>query len=107
MKSALSLFCKENRLVVVENFELQGIKTKNLAKILGNFGEGKAMVVDDKENSNLVLSARNMVESMFLPPEGLNVYDLLKHDKLVISKRAVEKIQEALLKPVRVKGAVK
>ena len=107
MKSALSLFLKEDRLVVVENFELQEVKTKKLAKILGNFGDGKAVVVDEKDNSNLVLSARNLGESMFLPPEGLNVYDLLKHDQLVISKRSVERVQEALLQPVRAKGAVK
>ena len=107
MKSALSLFLKEDRLVVVDDFELQEVKTKNLAQILGNFGEGKAVVVDEKENDKLALSARNLSDSMYLPPEGLNVYDLLKHDQLVISKRAVEKVQEALLKPVRTKGAVK
>lgn len=107
MKSALSLFCKEDRLVVVENFELQEIKTKRLSEILGNFGDGKLMVVDAKDNGNLALSARNLKESMFLPPEGLNVYDLLRHDRLVISKRAVETVQEALLRPVRTKGAMK
>lgn len=107
MKSALSLFCKENRLVVVENFELKEIKTKALANILGNLGSSKAVIVDDKENDNLKLSARNLTEYLFLPPEGLNVFDLLKHDNLVISKRAVEKVQESLLRPVRVKGAVK
>jgi len=107
MKSALSLFCQQDRLVVVDDFELKGIKTKALAQILDNFGEGKSVLVDEKENDNLKLSARNLSASTFLPPEGLNVYDLLKHDKLVISKRAIEKVQESLLRPVRVKGVVK
>ncbi|MBN2344672.1 MAG: 50S ribosomal protein L4 [Deltaproteobacteria bacterium] len=107
MKSALSLFCKEERLVVVEDFELKEMKTKALSQILGKIGADKAILVDDKENDNLKMSARNLAEHMYLPPEGLNVYDLLKHDKLVISKRAVEKIQESLLRPVREKGAVK
>lgn len=107
MKSALSLFCKEERLVVVEDFELNEIKTKALVQILGKIGVEKAVLVDDKENDNLKKSAKNLVDHLFLPPEGLNVYDLLKHDKLVISKRAVEQIQASLLRPVREKGAVK
>jgi large subunit ribosomal protein L4 len=107
MKSALSLFFKEERLVVVEDFELKEIKTKNLDKILGTIGAAKAVLVDEKENDKLKLSAQNLNAHIFLPPEGLNVYDLLKHDQLVISKRAIEKVQEALLRPTREKGAVK
>ncbi|MBN2528884.1 MAG: 50S ribosomal protein L4 [Deltaproteobacteria bacterium] len=107
MKSALSLFLKEDRLVVVEDFEMSEIKTKALANILDKFGKGKAVIVDDKENDKLKLSARNLEDSMYLPPEGLNVYDLLKHDQLVISRRAVERVQESLLRPVNAKGAVK
>lgn len=107
MKSALSLFCKEERLVVVEDFELSEIKTKALAQILGRIGAGKAVLVDDKENDNLKISAKNLENHVFLPPEGLNVFDLLKHDQLIISKRAVEKVQASLLRPVRSKGGVK
>jgi large subunit ribosomal protein L4 len=91
----------------VDDFELNEIKTKALATILGKLGNGKAVVVDDKENDKLKRSAQNLADSMYLPPEGLNVYDLLKHDQLVISRRAVERVQESLLRPVNAKGVVK
>lgn len=106
MKSALSLFLKEERLVIVDDFEMSEIKTKSLATILGKLGNGKAVIVDDKENDKLKLSARNLEDSMYLPPEGLNVYDLLKHDQLVISRRSVERVQESLLRSSNTKGAI-
>ncbi len=96
MKSALSLFCQEDRIVVLDTFELDGIKTGNLAKALKVIGASKAVLVDAVDNNNLRLSAKNLSEHMFLPPEGLNVFDLLKHDQLVISKKAAILVQEAL-----------
>lgn len=101
MKSALSWFVKEDRLVVLENFEVKEIKTKSLLSSLGKIGASKAVLVDFEDNNNLRMSASNLVDHLFLPPEGLNVYDLLKHDQLVISKRAVEQIEARLLRPVR------
>jgi len=101
MKSALSWFVKENRLVVLENFEVKEIKTKSLLSSLGKIGASKAVLVDFEDNNNLRMSASNLIDHLFLPPEGLNVYDLLKHDQLVISKRAVEQIEARLLRPVR------
>ncbi|MCK9521576.1 MAG: 50S ribosomal protein L4 [Proteobacteria bacterium] len=101
MKSALSLFVKEQRLLILDSFELSEIKTKALLSSLHTIGASKAVLVDFDENLNLKLSAGNLKDHLFLPPEGLNVYDLLKHDQLVISRRAVEQIETHLLRPIR------
>jgi len=97
MKSALSLLVKEQRFFVVENFNLNEVKTTGLAKVLGTLGVNRAVLVDSRDNENLRLSARNLADHLFLPPEGLNVYDLLKHDQLVISKDAALQVQAAIL----------
>ena len=89
LKSALSLLVKEGRLTVVENIDLGEVKTKRLAGVLSDLRAArKTLVVDDKSNENLRLSVRNMPTNQFLPPEGVNVYDLLRHDHLVLSKNA-------------------
>jgi len=94
LKSALSLFAKEDRLLVVENFQLAEIKTKALAQTLGTLKvEGKALVVDKVGNKNLELSIQNMKDKHFLPPEGVNVYDLLRHKHLIVTRDAALAIQ--------------
>ncbi|HEX2734269.1 MAG TPA: 50S ribosomal protein L4 [Polyangiaceae bacterium] len=94
LKSALSLLLKEGRLTVVDKLELAEIKTKQLAGVLETLKTpSKTLVVDDKSNDNLRLSIRNMPTNQFLPPEGVNVYDLLRHDHLVVSKEAAKAIE--------------
>jgi large subunit ribosomal protein L4 len=94
LKSALSLLLKEGRLTVVESFQLDAIKTKALVQTLGALkASGSTLVVDAKENQNLSLSIRNMAKNLFLPPEGVNVYDLLRHDHLILSKQAVKDLE--------------
>jgi len=90
LKSALSLRAKEGRLTVLENFELEAIKTKTLATILNTLEVGTAVIIDAKDNDNLKLSARNLQGRMVLPPEGINLYDLLRHDHVVVTKAAVD-----------------
>jgi large subunit ribosomal protein L4 len=94
LKSALSLLVKEGRLTVVENFELEAIKTKALASVLEVLkpSQKRTLVIDGKDNEKLRLSIRNLGHNLFLPPEGVNVYDLLRHDHLVVSKQAIEQI---------------
>ena len=101
MCSALSLFVGENRMTVIDDFELAEIKTKELDGILKTLGVDSALLVDSGTNRNLKLSARNLSDHQYLPPEGLNVYDVLRHNQLVISKRAVLEIQERLERPSR------
>jgi len=99
LKSALSLFVKEGRLIVLDKIELAEIKTKVLAGVLSKLQIArKALVVDDKSNENLKLSIRNMEDHQYLPPEGVNVYDLLRHDHLVVSKEAAKALEARCLK---------
>jgi large subunit ribosomal protein L4 len=94
LRSALSLILKEGRLTILENIDLGEVKTKKLAGVLETLKvERGALVVDDKSNENLRLSIRNMEHSQFLPPEGVNVYDLLRYKHLVVSKTAVKALE--------------
>jgi large subunit ribosomal protein L4 len=98
LKSALSLFAKEDRLIVVDSLELSEIKTKALAGTLGTLkANRKALVVDLATNDKLVKSLRNLENHHFLPPEGVNVYDLLRHDHLVVSRDAAKQLEARCL----------
>jgi len=98
LRSALSKFVKEGRLVVVDRFDLPEIKTKGLLSALDVLkAEKKTLVVDHRTNENLVLSIRNAKDHQFLPPEGVNVYDLLRHDTLVLSKDAAKALEQRLV----------
>ncbi len=88
------MLVKEGRFTVVENIDLGEIKTKKIALVLNDLkAPNKTLVVDDKSNENLRLSIRNLRDSRFLPPEGVNVYDLLRHEHLVVSKQAVKALE--------------
>jgi large subunit ribosomal protein L4 len=87
----------EERLWVVEDFELAEIKTKALSGICDSFGWSSALLVDGS-NDNLQKSARNLTSVQFLAKEGLNTYDILRYENLVLSKSAVEHINGALKK---------
>ena len=96
LRSVLSLRAKENKLVVVDNFATDG-KTKSVATALAALGTGaKALVVDGKDNTNLVRGAKNLATSQWIAPEGVNVYDVLRHETLVLTKAAVESLTKAL-----------
>src|ERR1700742_3056350 len=94
LKSALSLLVKEGRFTVVDSIDRGEIKTKKLALVLTALQTPKkTLVVDDKGNENLRLSMRNIDPSQFLPPEGVNVYYLLRHDHLIVSKQAFKALE--------------
>ncbi|HEX5099305.1 MAG TPA: 50S ribosomal protein L4 [Polyangiaceae bacterium] len=98
LRSALSLLLKEGRLTILENIDLGEVKTKKLAGVLETLKvDNGALVVDDKSNENLRLSIRNMSHSQFLPPEGVNVYDLLRYQHLVVSKTAAKALEARCL----------
>jgi large subunit ribosomal protein L4 len=97
LKSALSLIAKEGRLLVVDKFELAEKKTKALASTLGVLQASKALVVDTA-NENLQLSIRNLKDHHFLPPEGVNVYDLLRFQSVVVTRDAAKSLEARLLK---------
>ena len=103
MCGALSLFVEEARLIVVDNLDLPEIKTRGLADALRNLGADHALLVDFGDNDKLIRSANNLASHRFMPPEGLNVYDILRHNQLVISHRAITHLQERLERPIRVR----
>jgi large subunit ribosomal protein L4 len=98
LRGALSLFLKEGRMIVVDDIALPEIKTKALEGVLQQLeAASSTLVVDAKDNDKLRLSIRNMSENQFLPPEGVNVYDLLRHDHLVLSKNAAKALEARCL----------
>lgn len=99
LKSALSLLAKEGRLVIVDAMKLDEIRTKGLVSALKTLKvESSALLVDVKENENLRLSARNLQTHTVLPPEGVNVYDILRHDHLVLSQDAAKALEARCLR---------
>src|ERR1700722_16769826 len=99
LTAALSKFGKEGRLLVVDRFELAEIKTKMLVEALDTLKAAhKTLVVDSSENEKLRRSIHNCKDHQFLPPEGVNVYDLLRHDTLILSKDAAKALESRCLK---------
>jgi large subunit ribosomal protein L4 len=96
LASALSLKLKQGQLLVVDTFELSEIKTKRLAQILKVLGSNNSLIVDGSGNEKLKMSARNMEQSQFLPPEGVNLYDVLRHENLILTKDAATQLQNRL-----------
>lgn len=97
--SALTLGQKQDRLFVVDKLELKNPSTKGAAACLSAFGLKKALIVNANEvdgEKNFNLSARNVGKVKCLRPEGINVFDLLKYENVIITRKAVEKITERL-----------
>jgi large subunit ribosomal protein L4 len=105
LSSALSKFGKEGRLLVIDRFDLAEIKTKQFLVALEILrASQKTLVVDNVGNERLRLSMRNCKEHQFLPPEGVNVYDLLRHDTLVLSQEAAKALEERCLRQAAARG---
>jgi large subunit ribosomal protein L4 len=99
LKSALSLLHKEGRLVIVDALTLDEIRTKGLVAGLKTLKvESGALLVDTTENQNLRLSAANLPNHQVLPPEGVNVYDVLRHDHLVLTQDAAKALEARCLR---------
>jgi 50S ribosomal protein L4, bacterial/organelle len=98
LRTALSNQTREQKLVVVKDFELPEIKTKRLADVLKKFGLVKGMLVDAKINDKLKKSTRNLPTFAFRSVEGLNLVELLQYENLMISATSLKKL-EGDLKP--------
>ena len=96
LRSALALRGSEQKLLIVDKWEPSAPKTAAAAKVLAKLGVKKALVVDDGKNVALARSVRNLVGADFLAVEGLNVYDILKHDTLVLTAATAKKLEETL-----------
>ncbi|MDX8363076.1 50S ribosomal protein L4 [Cytobacillus sp. IB215316] len=97
LKSALSTKVLENDIVVLESLAFDAPKTKEMVNILNSLSaDRKALIVTADQNEFVTLSARNIPGVTVVSATGVNVLDLLNHDKLVITKDAVEKVEEVL-----------
>ena len=92
--SALTSKVADNKIVVLDEFKLDEIKTKKFAEVMNNLKVSKALVVLEGENKNVVLSGRNIPTVKVSATNEINTYDVLKSDTLVVTKAAVEKLQE-------------
>jgi large subunit ribosomal protein L4 len=79
---------------VIEDAKSKEIKTGDLAKRFGKIGVERALIVDGEFDKNFHLSARNLSHISLLPASGLNVYDIMRSDKLVLTKSALKLIEE-------------
>jgi large subunit ribosomal protein L4 len=97
LRSALSERLREGNLVVVEEFAFGGPKTKEFVGALKSLGlDGKTLIVDSLENENLLLSSRNVKGAKIVASGGLNVYDVLYHQRIVLSRAAVDQVTRLL-----------
>ena len=95
IKSVLSSKVLENELIVVDKLPLKEIKTKEMAGVLTNLKvEGKALIMIKEKDENIQKSARNIKNVKTTLVETINVYDLLKYNKLVITEDAIKKLEE-------------
>ena len=94
LKSALSSRVAENKFVVVDELKFDAIKTKDFAKVMSNLGVEKALVVINDNDTNVVMSAKNIPTVKTASTSTINVYDILKYNTVVVTKDAVNTIQE-------------
>ncbi len=93
MKMALSSKLQNKELFVIDSFGLNQIKTKEILNVTKNLGLKNVLIVTNEDDINLFLSARNIPEVKVLKTEGLNVYDLLKYDNLLLVESSIQSIE--------------
>ena len=102
IRSALSERLREGNLIIIDEFGFKAPKTKDFLEVIGALGlvenkkRAKTLIVDSLDNANLVLSSRNVQKTKVTNSFGLNIYDVLYHEKLLISKAAVEELNKIL-----------
>ncbi|MBN1829207.1 MAG: 50S ribosomal protein L4 [Deltaproteobacteria bacterium] len=96
LRSALSMKIVEQKLLVLREFPMEEIKTKIFKQVLDRFGLKKTLVVIDGKNEILERSSKNLPDVKMMRAEGLNVYDLMKYDHLLLLEPSVKMIEGAL-----------
>jgi large subunit ribosomal protein L4 len=94
--SALSLKNREGKIIVVDKFELEEAKTKLMVQALGELKVQSAVIVISEPNTKIERSARNLPKVKVLRVEGINVYDLLRYDHLILTQDALRGLEERL-----------
>lgn len=94
LRHALSAKAKSNELIILDKAEIKGPKTAALRKQLEKLGWGSALIIDGSEvEKNFSLAARNIAGIDVLPVQGINVYDILRREKLVLTKAAIDALE--------------
>jgi large subunit ribosomal protein L4 len=96
LRHALSAKAKGGDIVVLDEAKSKDIKTKVLAEQFGKLGVSKALVIDAEFDNNFQMSARNLADVSLLPMAGINVYDIMRSDKLVLTTAAIKAIEARL-----------
>ena len=94
LRSALTSKVQDNKLVVVDSLVLSEIKTKEMQRVLNNLKAEKALVITASDDQNVILSARNIADVQTATVNTMNVYDVMKHNTVVVTKDAVASIEE-------------
>ena len=94
MKSVLTSKVVENEIIVLESLNFDAPKTKDVIKMLKALDVKKALIVVAESNENIYKSARNITGIDIIPVNNINIYDILKYEKFIITKEAVSKIEE-------------
>ncbi len=97
LRMALSSRLAENNLIILDDFQLEEIKTKSFISVMDGLEVENAVIVVPERNDNLEKSSRNVPGYKILPCEGLNVYDLLLHKQVVLLKSSIGQLEERLL----------
>jgi len=96
LKMALSSKIQTNNLLVLDKFELEKARTKGFTSVLDNLKVKKALIITETVNENLELSSRNVPGIKVMRYEGLNVYDILKYEKLILLETSIKGIEGRL-----------
>jgi large subunit ribosomal protein L4 len=95
--SVLSMKCKEEKMTILRDFPMEAISTKAFKNVVDLFGFKKTLFVIDNDNVMLMKSSRNLRNIKMIRSEGINVYDILNHEHIVLLEPSIKKIEGALL----------
>ncbi|VEN74803.1 50S ribosomal protein L4 [Candidatus Desulfarcum epimagneticum] len=98
MKMALTCKLEEKKLLVIDQMKLDRVKTKDFADILDRLGAKNSLLVSDGRDEKLDLSSRNVPGTKVIETAGLNVYDILKYDTLILVEPAIKQIEGRLIR---------
>lgn len=97
LKSALSLKFRDQKIIVLKDFPMEDIKTKKFKEVLDRFGLKSVLFVLDGSNESLEKSSRNLQDLKMMRSEGINVYDLMRYEHLILMEPSVKNIEGALI----------
>lgn len=96
LRSAFSMLYKDNKLTVMDSLQLGSISTKSFSGVLDRFELSRALLIVEGDNRELELSARNIKDVKVIRAEGLNIFDMMKYQNVILTRDAVAKVEGAL-----------